>query len=267
MKTATVRVPDDVRDVLARATFDGNVVQLPELERELYVRTDKILKAAGGKWNRGRNGHVFTADPRPALGLALTGSLVDEKKTRQAFYSPAPVAKQLALLLIAHMGAIRSMLEPSAGEGAIAQAVRSVAPAVDITCVEIDAAACAVLRMQGHKLVHEGDFLTFRSPAGVPGGRGSRVLPYYDAVVMNPPFTGGQDVEHVVHAWSFVKQGGGILIAVVAPTWKTRRGAKWDRFRDLHARYAADDEIVLPAGTFKESGTDVVTHVVIWRLP
>ncbi len=263
MKTATVRVPDDVRDVLARAVFEGNLVKLPELERELYVKTDKILKAAGGKWNRGREGHVFPTDPRPALGLALTGSLVDEKKTRQAFYSPAPVAKQLALLLIAHMGAIRSALEPSAGEGAIAQAIRAVAPAVDITCVEIDAAACTKLRVQGFKIVHEADFLTFRGPGSVRPGRG---LPFYDAVVMNPPFTGGQDVEHVVHAWDFVGPAG-ILIAVVAPSWRTRRGEKWDRFRDLHERYAADDPIELPAGTFAESGTNVSTHVIIWRRP
>ncbi len=263
MRTATVKVDEDVRGVLARATIEGFLLKLPEeLPRPLYVKTNKVLEAAGGKWDRRRGGHVFNIDPRPSLGMAVAGELVDEKKTRQAFFTPEPVAAQLARLLVENMHPILGVLEPSAGEGAIARAVRAVAPAVDITCIEIDTSACVVLRQLGF-LVHGGDFMDFWAP-GTPTR--ARPLPFFDAVVMNPPFTNGQDVEHVVHAWSFVRRGG-VLLAIVAPTFATRRGEKWDRFRDLHDRHAAIDDITLPAGTFAESGTQVTTKIIMWRKP
>lgn len=270
MKTATVKVPDDVRAVLARATVHGFVLKLPEeLERDLYVKTDKVLKAAGGKWNRGRGGHVFAADPRPALGLALAGALVDEKKTRQAFFTPEPAARQVARHLIDCMGGqVRKVLEPSAGEGALALALRALAPEIDVTCVEIDPGACAKLHALGF-YVTEIDFLkcsAYATTARTTATGGLKgVLGIFDAVLMNPPFTGGQDIEHVLHAWPFVKPGG-VLVAIVAPSWKTRQGAKWERFRALQEQHG-DDEFELPAGTFAESGTNVTTHVIVWRRP
>jgi hypothetical protein len=65
----------------------------------------------------------------------------------------------------------------------------------------------------------------------------------------------------------FVGQGG-VLIAVITPTaLRDRKGAKWERFRDLHDRYSAIDPIELPAGTFAESGTNVATVIIAWRKP
>lgn len=72
----------EVKDVLSRATVNGNVVVLPpgQLERGLYAEVDKALRNAGGKWKT-RVGHVFSTDPTPKLAAMLgTGVSVDEKK-------------------------------------------------------------------------------------------------------------------------------------------------------------------------------------------
>jgi predicted RNA methylase len=143
--------------------------------------------------------------------------------------------------------------------------VRECVPSADITCVEIDPGACAVLRMRGFYMVHEGDFMECQPPSGTKRNR--RVLPYYDAAVMNPPFTAGQDVDHVLHAWDFIGPHG-VLVAVMTPTaLRARKGERYDRFQDLHDRHSIIDPITLPAGTFAESGTDVVTMIIAWRKP
>ena len=57
-------VADDVLSVLSIAQCAGNALQLPpqQLDRQLYVRTNKVIEAAGGKWNRKTRAHVFDGD-------------------------------------------------------------------------------------------------------------------------------------------------------------------------------------------------------------
>src|SRR4051812_7333314 len=84
----------------------------------------------------------------------------------------------------------------------------------------------------------------------------------YDRVVMNPPFTNDQDIDHVLHAYKFLKPGGK-LVAIMAKGFTFGENRKRSGFRDLlkqHGRIVMD----LPAGTFKESGTMVETVVVVF---
>ena len=69
---------------------------------------------------------------------------------------------------------------------------------------------------------------------------------------MNPPFTKGQDIKHVNHALQFLKPGGK-LVAIMAGNDKS----KW--FDSLEWCYEIED---VPAGAFKESGTNVATIIV-----
>ncbi len=65
-------VTDEVRDVLDGLDVIGNKVFIPDqLERKLYQSVDKALQSAGGRWNRRAKAHVFSGDPREALGLPL----------------------------------------------------------------------------------------------------------------------------------------------------------------------------------------------------
>lgn len=95
-----------------------------------------------------------------------------------------------------------------------------------------------------------GDFLQF-------DGR-------FDRIVMNPPFADGQDVKHVIHAYGLLSEGGR-LVSIMSPSWRFNSASKFVAFREWLDILAADGRLTvedLPAGTFKESGTDIATVIV-----
>lgn len=149
-----------------------------------------------------------------------------------------------------------SVLEPSAGRGAIARQAAEAPGARWVTCVEIQAAHAAELKDAGvyARVVH-GDFLD-QSP---------EALGTFDRIVMNPPFDGGRDVDHVTHALRFLKPGGR-LAAVMAAGVEFREDAKTAAFRDLVERYRGRF-FDLPPGSFAASGTLVNTVVVTITAP
>jgi predicted RNA methylase len=79
------------------------------------------------------------------------------------------------------------ILEPSAGKGDIADFVTAQKYSkVSVDCIELDPNLQHVLRGKGHSVVGS-DFLNFK-----PTIR-------YDMILMNPPFSNGD--EHLLHAW------------------------------------------------------------------
>jgi predicted RNA methylase len=251
VRNKTLQVDDEVRAVLAAATIRDNTLTLVgALDRALYGRVDKVLKAAGGKWNRKAGAHLFDRDPRGALAPALTGQLVDTKKQLEQFWTPVAFAERLVDVLEPLQGA--RVLEPSAGSGRLATAAR--ARGASVVCCEIDPRHGAALKADGFE-VWQGDFTTMTAAD----------LGVFDAVVMNPPFSRDQDVRHVLHAWTLVKPGG-VLGAIVGPGFTFKERQVYDEFRAIHAS-VAEYEAELPAGTFKESGTMVRTVMVAWRKP
>ena len=113
------------------------------------------------------------------------------------------------------------ILEPSAGNGAIARAVERAAgiyrehrtgkitcghreaKALDLDCVELSADFRAVLKKDGFRVVHD-DFLTFRP------------CKQYAAIAMNPPFSAG--AAHLLKALDIMKDGGKIACILNAET-------------------------------------------------
>ena len=84
-------------------------------------------------------------------------------------------------------------------------------------------------------------------------------------VVMNPPFTRHQDIDHVRHAYDLL-DAGGVLVAIMCESTFFRSDKKSVEFRDfLGSVYA--QTIKLEPGAFRESGTDVVTRIVKIRKP
>jgi predicted RNA methylase len=244
-----VAIDTDVMDVLRRSEVTASLVTLPsgQLDRGLYMRVDKALKAAGGKWDRKAGGHVFARDPREALGLALTtGSIVDERKARQQFFTPAALAEEIVALADVERGAL--VLEPSAGAGAIAKAAKRAGGIV--ICVEQDDALADELAKERFAAVITADFLSLDPMRFGP----------FDAVVMNPPFTNGQDIQHVTHAFQFVRVGGCLISVMGAGVWANRCEAA-ERFRALVRSNHGSIE-ALPEDSFKDAGTSVRTVLV-----
>lgn len=101
------------------------------------------------------------------------------------------------------------ILEPSAGKGDIADAMRARWPTCSIDVCEIHATLRSILEAKGYAASSPRDFLDM-APA-----------PVYRLIVMNPPFEKGQDRDHVRHAYGMLAPGGR-LVAVVSEGVFTR---------------------------------------------
>lgn len=85
----------------------------------------------------------------------------------------------------------------------------------------------------------------------------------FDRIIANPPFCGGQDVDHVRHMYHLLKPNG-ILVTVMSPAWQYRMDSKHAEFRAWLEQL--DHEVEdLPEGTFKSSGTNVRALLVTIR--
>jgi len=246
MKTVRVDVPEDVRRVLYNLRVEGNIAYIQgQLDRDLYVRVNKALEAIGGKWNRSVRGHVFEGDPTQQIMEAMaTGEVVDVKKSFEFFETPMDVAGLVVAKARIEPG--MKVLEPSAGRGAIADMVRAQCPDCRLDVVEIEETNRRILKEKGYKLAGK-DFTKFKK-------RG------YDRVVMNPPFSKQQDIDHVRRAFGLMKHGG-LLVSVMAPSVKFRENKKTKDFQRLLDEQGGSIED-LPEGAFKESGTGVNTVIV-----
>lgn len=242
-----MRIDNEVLNVLSRAKVDGVMLMLTgQLDRALYTKTNKVLEAAGGKWNRKAGAHVFAADAASRVeDMILTGAVEVPKDEFNYFPSPAAVVSRLIELADIERG--MRVLEPSAGRGAIAYACAEKGALVN--CYELMEANFAALAGDARLgPVRHMDFLSQAPEAS------------YDRVVMNPPFIKQADIRHVQHALEFLKPGGR-LVSVMAASVTFRDNKLTSDFRDLVADRGGSIE-ACPEGSFKASGTMVSTVIV-----
>jgi hypothetical protein len=122
--------------------------------------------------------------------IVLSGCIPD--KVSHQFY-PTPERLARIAVEIARIEPGHRVLEPSAGQGGIADLI----PGVE--CVEISPLHCRILAAKG-LTVHEADFMRW------DGGR-------FDRIVMNPPYSEGRWRAHVERAASMASRVVAILPA------------------------------------------------------
>jgi predicted RNA methylase len=234
----------DVMGVLDRAVVEGNTLKLTEqLDPSLYKRVNKVLDAAGGKWNRKAQAHLFERDVATTIDqIILTGEIV----VPQDFgFFPTPPDVVARLLELAQLAPGMTMLEPEAGTGNIA---RPAAQICTVDCIELLEQNVKVLREGGFaSSVLQGDFLK-QAPTRV-----------YDRVVMNPPFEKQADILHVNHALNFLVPKGRVT-AVLGAGVSFRSNKLTESFRDMVNARGGRIE-ALGMGAFKASGTMVNTVI------
>ena len=246
-----MKIENDVLAVLSRCTLTGTSLVLPsQLDRKMYERTNKVIEAAGGKWDRKAKAHLFASDADTRVDqIILTGEV--EVPKDEFNYFPTPLAVVDRLMELAEIKPGMRVLEPSAGRGAIALACADQGATVD--CVELMDANYQELRKinnglwLGGELTH-GDFLAC-PPVAI-----------YDRIVMNPPFMKQSDIRHVMHALKFLKADG-LLVSVMGSSVTFRDNTLTQLFRDTVRNHGGDIE-ALPEGSFKQSGTMVNTVIV-----
>jgi hypothetical protein len=199
-------IPGDVRQVLLEAVVDGDrVVLAPAGGGEARRAACALLEASGGIGGAG--GYAF---PGLAPGAVLAALLSDEVPPGRADCDASPPG--LAALLLGELGddlAGLVLLEPSAGQGAIAIPAAKRGAVVD--CIEVVPEYARHIGQAG--LAREvicADFLAIGPQ------------PRYGAVVMHPPSVGGTAVDHVMRAVQWA-QPGGRIVAVLPAAVTTRR--------------------------------------------
>lgn len=157
----------------------------------------------------------------------------------QLFPTPAAIAAQM--VEAAEIEDRHAVLEPSAGTGALLDALSAAGLDPVITAVEVNP-RLANLLAERFCDVREGDFLTMDAAA----------LGRFDRILMNPPFANGQDIAHITHAASLLKKGGR-LVALCA-----NGPRQAEKLRPLATVWEA-----LPAGSFREQGTNVNVALLV----
>lgn len=241
-----MKIDTDVLAVLSTATLDGNsLVLVGQLDRRLYEKTNKVLEAAGGKWNRKAKAHVFDTPANDRLEQILLSGAVEVPKDDFEFF-PTPPDLAHYLVSLAHIEPGERALEPSAGQGAIAAVM--VEAGAEVDCYELMGANAEALAAAGMR-VRQVDFLAVEPQ------------PLYSVIVMNPPFSRGRDIQHVLHAHRFL-QPGGRLVAVMAAGASFRQDRRAVAFREAVLRLGGE-MCPLPEDSFKASGTGVNTLVAL----
>lgn len=261
MPTATITLDTYTRNVIQSAVSfsdDGKSAKIvQQLDRDKYMAVDKVFRALGGKWNKKAKAHLFDKDVRPELfgaaeAAAVVEKVIDKKVLWQQFYTPEAVAKKIVAM--AEIKPNMIVLEPSAGQGALAIPAREAGG--NVVCLEIDPENVAILKGLGFA-ENNVDFLSTEPPGSV-----AVTFVGYDRVILNPPFTKSQDVDHVLHALKFLKPGGR-LVAIMSAGVKFREAKKYKDFRAMLEScesWVIDD---LPEYSFEESGTKANTVVVV----
>lgn len=248
-----MKVSTDVLAVLDRAETKGNTLRLiGTLDRKLYLDTDKVLKAAGGKWDRKQRAHLFDGDAADAIEpVILTGEIVSARQQFGYFPTPAPVAQRV--IDHARIEPGMRVLEPSAGRGALALAAVRAGAFVDCVEIQPEHANALTAERERNTTVLCADFLT------------TDPQPAYDRVVMNPPFARQADITHMLHAYKALRPGGR-LVAVMSAGVAFRETALtrefWALLKDVDGWIEA-----LPDDSFKESGTGVRTVLAVVPRP
>lgn len=250
-------IEQEVKEVLRNAEYGSNYVRLEvELERSLYEKVNTVLTRLQGKWGKKEKAHVFPFNPKPVVLATLEVGKLPEKNPTAFFPTPKNLVNDMFRMadryfsgeLVVDDSEI-DILEPSAGQGSIAEGIREIFPNARIDTVEYLDINQKVLKEKGFD-PWCGDFIEFNKDYSKK----------YRYIFMNPPFSLKHDkhayITHVEHALNMLEDWG-TLVAIVAPGFLHNNTKKERAFYDKVMELGELEEI--PPGEFKESGTMIKT--------
>lgn len=165
-----------------------------------YQEAQRVLVSIGGVRTKAGDWQ-FDYPPSDAIKEIICSGCVPDVKAHQYYPTPEVVAR--AAIELAEIGPDDTVLEPSAGQGGIADYLPAPHRAV---CVEISALHCEILKAKGFVTV-QADFMEWAANA-----------PKFNKVVMNPPFSEGRALAHLQAAAKLVKPSGRIVAVLPAST-------------------------------------------------
>lgn len=241
----------NVDKFLEGSIIEGNLLKLPDvqLDRNHYIEVKKKLEGIGGKWKGGKiSGFVFEQNPKELLHRVTNGEKINLKKDFQFFETPAKLADRL-VVDYANIQEEDSILEPSAGRGALVKAINRELPNKEVDCYEIMELNHPFLNKIPTVHLIGSDFLKCNTTKK------------YDKIIANPPFANNQDIDHIKRMFSCLKEKGR-LVTIASKHWQHSQNKKETEFREwIEINHGAIIE--LDAGEFKDSGTIIPTCIII----
>lgn len=246
--TKTLRLDDETLTALAKFAWsevDGEIhgTITEQLQPKVYAKAKKAIAALDGQWVRSKQTHVFKRDPRAALASALEEGKI--LVARDGFFPTPPQVTRQMLRMAGLPNQEVSILEPSAGDGAIVEELYR-HRYHNVTCIEKNEERRAILRSKGFCVHADTDCTEHRER--------------YDAIIMNPPFELAQDCDHITHLFYECLNPGGILVSVVSSGVFFRQYNKEADFRVMVMEHGYDEP--LAPFSFLSSGTGVSTRLV-----
>lgn len=246
------KLDERVTAAISGALVDGNEVRLvKQLTPSLYGKVSSLFLELGASWEPSRQAHVFMEPAHLVLDPLVKTGYVFTRRDFEFFETQPREVNRVAVAAEIKPG--MKVLEPSAGRGAIALMAAEIVGKGNVKCYELMPANAAGLRALGFDDVDEVDFLSIQPTA------------VYQRVILNPPFSGGRDIAHVLHALKFVRPGGR-LVAITSVTWRQGRSKSQKSFQSLLQRHRAT-VLNIEAGAFSEVGTDVPTCLITIDVP
>lgn len=255
-------------EVLKQCVVEGMVVKLPDvnLDRKLYMEVAKNLEIIGGKWKSGKTkGFIFNTDPAELLEK-ISGYEGNLKKDFQFFATPDDLADELVRYANIEDG--MKVLEPSAGQGAIIEAIYRAFPRYmkgsnDKHCVTVDFYELMDINKEvlSQKIENNNPNWSSRTSCMGDDFLKADFNLKYDRIVGNPPFSKNQDIDHIYKMYEVLKPGGRI-VTVASIHWKTSKNKKETTFIDWLDEVDAKIEY-LNNGKFEKSGTNIASCIIV----
>ena len=240
-----------VEEILKHCTLEDGVLKLPQVQfnKKSYAEAKKWIEEAGGSWQGGKiQGFTFPFNPERVFSMLKEGKRCNLQQDYQFFETPADVADWLVMLA----GGIHeddTVLEPSAGRGALIKAIHRACPSVMVECYELMPENREFLHTLSNVILLDEDFTK------------DSVSSSYTKIIANPPFSGNQDIEHVRLMYDRLEEGG-TLAAITSQHWKFASEKKCIDFRNW-LKEVHGEVFEISAGEFKESGTSISTMAVV----
>lgn len=238
----------DLPQMLQLMQLTGNRLELPStvtFEARAYQTLKKALLNAGARYSKSGFDFDTATEAAQTLERLMAGEAINLRKSLQFFPTTGVAADRLLDGLDVER---KVVFEPSAGEGYLVERAYQ-AGASRVIAAEINEKFHGAIQMSG------GDLLGFDLLALT-----AEDVADVDVVIMNPPFSGGQDIQHVEHVLRIVPPEAEVR-AIMSSAVMERSGGVFERFRAALDALGVVPE-PLPAGAFKESGTMARTCVV-----
>lgn len=233
--------------ILQNCQWDGQLLTLPHVQfkQKAYLEAKKWIEETGGSWNTSKQGFTWEFDANRVVQILLQGRRYNLQKEFQFFATPAKIA-DLAVSKFTSIEPDMTILEPSAGRGALVEAVHRRCPSAVVDCYEL--------------MPENVPYLEKVEGAHIVGTDFTKAEGKWQRIIANPPFSGNQDIEHVYMMYDHLPIGGEMSV-ITSQHWKFAQDNKCQYFRQWLQDNNADITDI-DGGEFKESGTSVATSLI-----